>query len=95
MTPMTPRLEEVNTMKAETPQVWEGEPYDAPIFNTAMEYIRAKKPRVLFLSLGETDEWAHGGNYGEYLNSANRVDSYLEKLWTTPRRCRSMRGIRR
>lgn len=83
MTPMTPRMELLNSFKAETPQVWDGEPYDAPIFNTAMEYIREKKPRVVFLSLGETDEWAHGGNYGEYLNSANRVDSYLEKLWTT------------
>jgi Sulfatase len=83
MTPMTPRLEELNTLKAETPQVWDGEPYDAPTFNTAMEYIREKKPRVVFLSLGETDEWAHGGNYGEYLNSAKRVDGYLEKLWTT------------
>jgi hypothetical protein len=83
MTPMTPGLEVLNYLKAETPQVWDGEPYDAPTFDTAMEYIREKKPRVVFLSLGETDEWAHGGNYGEYLNSTKRVDSYLEKLWTT------------
>jgi phosphopentomutase len=47
-----------------------------------MEYIKEKKPRVLFLSLGETDEWAHKGNYGEYLNAAHRVDGYLEQLWT-------------
>ena len=83
MTPMTPRLEFLNTMKAEMPQVWDGEPFDAPTFYTAMEYIKEKKPRVLFLSLGETDEWAHAGNYGEYLNSAHRVDGYLERLWTT------------
>jgi hypothetical protein len=83
MSPMTPRLELLNSLKAETPKVWDGEPYDAPTFNTAMEYIKEKKPRVVFLSLGETDEWAHAGNYGEYLSSANRVDSYLEKLWTT------------
>jgi hypothetical protein len=83
MSPMTPRLEELNSWKAETPQVWDGEPFDAPVFYTAMEYIKAKKPRVLFLSLGETDDWAHAGNYGEYLNAANRVDRYLEQLWTT------------
>ena len=80
---MTPRLELLNALKVETPKVWDGEPYDAPMFNTAMEYIKEKKPRVVFLSLGETDEWAHGGNYGEYLSAANRVDSYLERLWTT------------
>lgn len=83
MHPMTPRLEFLNTMKAETPQVWDGEPFDAPEFYTAMEYIKAKKPRVIFISLGETDEWAHQNNYGEYLNSAHRVDSYLKKLWDT------------
>jgi len=82
MTPMTPQMERLNGWKADTPQVWDGEPFDAPVFNTAMEYIREKKPRVMFLSLGETDEWAHAGNYGEYLNSAHRVDGYLEKLWT-------------
>jgi hypothetical protein len=82
MTPMTPQMEFLNSWKAETPQVWDGEPFDAPVFYTAMEYIKEKKPRVLFLSLGETDEWAHAGNYGEYLNAAHRVDSYLERLWT-------------
>jgi len=83
MEPMTLRLAFVNAMKRETPQVWEDEPFDAPAFYTAMEYIKVKKPRVLFLSLGETDDWAHEGNYGEYLNAAHRVDSYLERLWTT------------
>jgi hypothetical protein len=82
MTPMTPRLEMLNEWKAESPRIWDDEPFDAPVFYTAMEYIKEKKPRVVFLSLGETDDWAHGGNYGEYLNSANRVDGYLEKLWT-------------
>lgn len=82
MSPMTPRLELLNSLKAETPRVWDDEPFDAPVFYTAMEYIRAKKPRVVFLSLGETDDWAHEGNYGEYLNSAHRVDDYLRQLWT-------------
>jgi hypothetical protein len=92
MTPMTPRLELLNAWKAETPQVWDGEPFDAPTFNTAMEYIREKKPRVLFLSLGETDEWAHAGNYGEYLNAAHRVDGYLERLWTALQAMPEYRG---
>jgi hypothetical protein len=46
-----------------------------------MEYLKTKQPRVMFLSLGETDEWAHAGNYGEYLNAAQRVDGYLKQLW--------------
>jgi hypothetical protein len=92
MTPMTSRLELLNQWKAESPRIWDDEPFDAPTFYTAMEYIKEKKPRVLFLSLGETDDWAHAGNYGEYLNAAHRVDSYLEQLWTTLQSMPEYRG---
>lgn len=53
---------------------------------TALEYLKQKKPRVLFLSFGETDEWAHEGDYGRYLNAAHRVDAYLRLLWFPARR---------
>ena len=81
ITPSTPRLDLLNAIKAETPRMWEDEAFDTVTFHTAMEYIRVKKPRVLFLSLGDTDEWAHAGNYGEYLNSAHRTDAYMKQLW--------------
>jgi len=83
MQPMTPELAMLNDWKANSPRIWDDEPFDAPEFDTAMEYVKAKHPRVLFISLGETDDWAHGGNYGEYLLSAHRVDEYLRRLWTT------------
>jgi len=81
MSPMTKEMKILNDIKANSPRVWEDEAYDAPVFESAMEYIRVKKPRVVFLSLGETDDWAHAGNYGEYLESAHRVDGYLKRLW--------------
>ena len=37
----------------------------------------------MFLSLGETDEWAHAGHYDLYLRSATRADQYLKDLWDT------------
>ncbi len=81
MTPMTDRMQLLNDLKANSPREWEDESFDAPTFYTAMEYIRVEKPRVVFLSLGETDDWAHAGNYGEYLDSAHRVDGYMKQLW--------------
>ena len=81
MSPMTARMETLNEIKRDTPRMWEDESFDAPTFYTAMEYIRTKKPRVVFLSLGETDEWAHAGNYGEYLESAHRADAYMKQMW--------------
>jgi hypothetical protein len=79
--PMTAKMDLLNEVKANSPRFWDDESFDAPTFYTAMEYIREKKPRVVFLSLGETDDWAHAGNYGEYLESAHRVDGYLKQLW--------------
>ncbi|HEY6375617.1 MAG TPA: alkaline phosphatase family protein [Edaphobacter sp.] len=79
--PVTPRVDLLNRWKSETPHIWEDEAFDAPTFYSAMEYLKAKRPRLLFLSLGETDDWAHGGRYGFYLDAAHRVDLYLEELW--------------
>ncbi|WP_263384849.1 alkaline phosphatase family protein [Granulicella arctica] len=81
LTPSTPEIDLLNQWKAESPRIWDDEAFDAPTFYTAMAYLKLKQPRVMFLSLGETDDWAHGGNYGEYLDSANRVDADLAQLW--------------
>ena len=79
--PITPELALLNAMKAETPKIWDGEAFDALPFHTAIEYLKAKKPRVLFVGLGETDDWAHTGSYPEYLIAAHLGDSYLRELW--------------
>ncbi|HEY3454815.1 MAG TPA: hypothetical protein VGK64_09460, partial [Bryobacteraceae bacterium] len=79
--PGTPRLDLLNRIKAETPRIWPDEPFDFVPFHTALEYLRARDPKILYLSLGETDEWAHAGNYSEYLKSIRRVDDYLRELW--------------
>lgn len=81
--PISPRLDLLNHLKADSPRVWDDEVFDAPTFYTALDYIEQHHPRVLFLSLGETDDWAHAGNYGEYLLSAHRADHDLQILWNT------------
>jgi hypothetical protein len=47
----------------------------------AMEYLKTKKPRVLYIAYGETDEWAHSGHYRDYLNAAHQIDKWIEELW--------------
>jgi hypothetical protein len=77
----TPELQLLNHLKADGPRVWGDEPFDAIPFYTAVAYIKAHKPRVVYLSLGETDDWAHLGQYTDYLDSGRRVDAYLKALW--------------
>lgn len=47
----------------------------------AMNYLQKKKPKVLYISYGETDEWAHSGQYRDYLNAANMVDKWIQDIW--------------
>ena len=47
----------------------------------AMNYLQTKKPKVLYISYGETDEWAHSGRYKDYLNAANMVDKWIQDIW--------------
>ena len=54
---------------------------DLLTFLHAKEYIHLHHPKVVFLSFGETDEYAHRGQYDEYLKSANTFDKMLEELW--------------
>jgi len=54
---------------------------DILTFTLATEYIRRKHPRIVYISLGETDEFAHHGEYDNYLNQANQFDKMLSELW--------------
>lgn len=47
----------------------------------AMEYLKSRKPKALFIGYGETDEWAHAGKYLHYLNAANQADKWIAEIW--------------
>lgn len=70
-------------VRREIPTPWNGCAYDMLVFRPALEHLKARKPRVLYVSLGETDEWAHAGRYDRYLEAARRSDAYLRELWDT------------
>lgn len=55
--------------------------HDQLTFLAAKEYLKKKSPRVLFLGLGEADEFAHAGRYDLYLEQANKVDRMIAELW--------------
>jgi len=47
----------------------------------AMNYLQAKKPKILYISYGETDEWAHHGYYRDYLHAAAMVYKWIQDIW--------------
>ncbi len=80
---LTDRQQLLNRMMAELPHRWEGVRLDALTFEAALEHVRLHKPRVLYLALGETDDFAHDGRYDFYLDSAHRSDAMIRRLWET------------
>jgi hypothetical protein len=71
----------LNEVADNLPRVWDGVRYDYFTFQGAMLALKHDRPRVLYVSLGETDDWAHEGRYDLYLESARRNDQYLRELW--------------
>lgn len=54
---------------------------DVFTFEVALEHLRRDTPRVLYIGLGDTDEYAHGGRYDQYLRAAHAADAALKSLW--------------
>jgi len=82
----------LNQLLADTTPFVEGVRHDSFTFAAALDHVRAEKPRVLYLALGETDDWAHLGRYDNYLRTARRFDDYVRRLWDEMQRMDEYRG---
>lgn len=72
----------INNMLADSYKPWdEGECLDVFTHYAAMEELKIKKPKVLYIAYGETDEWAHAGQYNSYLDAAHQVDQWIKQIW--------------
>jgi hypothetical protein len=74
------------------PDYWPGTRFDAPTMQVALERLRTRQPRVLYVMLGETDEWAHERRYDLYLDAAHRSDRFVRRLWETAQSLPVYRG---
>ncbi len=73
----------INTMVANSQRPFgNSECLDVFTHYAAMEYMKINKPKVLYISYGETDEWAHHGYYKYYLDAARQVDKWIGEIWT-------------
>ena len=73
----------LNTLQEQIPSPWGTVRLDAFTHHYALEYIRKYHPRILYISYGETDDFAHDGRYDHYLQSAHQTDAWIQELWNT------------
>ncbi len=76
-----PDIQMLSKQQFETLSPWDSVRYDYYTFRFAMAHLKSFQPRVLYLSLGETDDWAHDGNYQRVLQALERTDKQLRELW--------------
>jgi hypothetical protein len=77
-----PAIEELSRLQQETATPWDSVRHDVYTFRFAMDHFKRARPRMVYLALGETDDWAHDGRYDRVLESYERSDRYLRELWT-------------
>ena len=73
----------LNALQKEIPSPWHNVRLDSFTYRFAKDYLLKQKPKVLTISLGETDDFAHDGRYDQYLYSAHRSDHFIADLWHT------------
>lgn len=60
---------------------WGGVRLDFFTHHYAMEELKTRKPKVLYIGYGETDDYSHDDRYDQYLLSARQTDSYIREIW--------------
>lgn len=65
---------------------------DTETMAEALAALRDDRPRVLYVSLNDTDESAHANQYDEYLHEAHAFDGFLRRLWEAAESIDEYRG---
>jgi Type I phosphodiesterase / nucleotide pyrophosphatase len=89
---LSPRLRELSRMQFELLTPWQSVRHDYITIEMALEYLKTKRPRVLYVALGETDDWAHDRRYDRVLETAAYFDQCLRRLWETLQSMPEYRG---
>jgi hypothetical protein len=77
----SPEIQALNQLQMETRTPWDNVRHDAYTFRFAMAHLKTHRPRVLYLALGETDDWGHDKRYDRVLQALEMTDGYLQDLW--------------
>lgn len=60
---------------------WDTVRFDRVTSGLAVEYLKAHRPRLLYVALGEPDDWGHDRRYDRVLNSIREADRAIGDIW--------------
>ena len=70
----------LNEMQRTAPKPF-GERPDLLTYFQAKEYLKLYRPRVMYLEMGETDDYAHAGSYDFYVSTLHSQEQMIAELW--------------
>ncbi len=87
----TPEIDFLVGLRKNVMQLWEESSNDYLSFRIALDYLRKNQPRVMWIGLGQSDDWAHARRYDLVLDYLHLADGMIAELWQT---LQSMDGYR-
>ena len=72
----------LNNLQPKVPSPWSTVRLDAFTHYYALEHMKKSHPEFVYIAYGETDDFAHDGDYEAYLKAVNNTDTLLKELWS-------------
>lgn len=77
----SPRIKLAERMLEGMPHYWRSEHFDAFTYAFAIETLLSDHPKVMWISFGDCDEWAHARKYDLYLDAAKGTDAFIRDIY--------------
>ena len=90
--PLTPQEELINELQRQIPSPWGSVRLDGFTHQFAKSYLDKHQPDLIYIAYGETDDFAHNGDYESYIKSTKNTDALIEDLWNYTQQSDYYRG---
>ena len=75
------RMRELSTLQSEALTPWDSVRHDYITLQMALDHLRREKPRMMYIALGETDDWAHDRRYDRVLAAIQYFDQAIRQVF--------------
>jgi arylsulfatase A-like enzyme len=75
-------IDELVGLRRNVMELWEESSNDGITYRIARTYLFERKPRLLWLGLTQSDDWAHADRYDRLLEYLHLADNWLQDLWS-------------
>lgn len=88
----SPEMDELVGLRRQIMGLWEESSNDVLTMRLATAYLVRHEPRLLWIGLGQSDDWAHADRYDRLLDYLHLADGMLGELWDTLQSLSQYRG---